>query len=40
MQRFDGVIGGGSLKCAKTAHSLMVSSSGVGGTQCSIKGGC
>jgi hypothetical protein len=39
MQRFDNVVGG-SLKCAKTAHSLLASSTGVAGTQCSIKGFC
>jgi hypothetical protein len=39
MQRFDCIVGG-SLKCAKTAHSLMTSSTGVAGTQCSIKGAC
>jgi hypothetical protein len=37
MQRFG--IAGGSSKQAKTAHSFLTTSTGVTGTQCSIKGG-
>jgi hypothetical protein len=36
MQRFDCVVGSSSH--AKTAHSFLTGSTGVTGTQCSIKG--
>jgi hypothetical protein len=37
MQRFDCVVGTSSSH-AKTAHSFLTGSTGISGTQCSIKG--
>lgn len=38
MQRFDCIVGTTSTSHAKTAHSFLTGSTGITGTQCSIKG--
>lgn len=37
MQRFDCLVGAGTQSHAKTAHSFLTGSTGVTGTQCSIR---